>query len=222
MIDTQTSTPTPFSVPTTYTFKVSGMAGESGVRSVETLLLQQPGVISATVDFTAATAIVACDTNAEPLQIAQQLTIAGFPSQLNDVSIHPVQPAIHWTAIAFYMLVVFFNLCLNAQVLTVGLAYFYHPEWWNVHVWLVRGYSGLSLILLAGSYLILLPRRVRMLTFSLPILLTLQFLTIHVKTSLPLAIVHPLIGFSLFSASTTLVHRVYRFLFPKAAQNDID
>lgn len=216
----------PSLVQTTYTVKVSGMAGESCVRSVEALLLQQPGVISATVDFTAATAIVACDPNLEPRiepwQLVQQLTIAGFPSHLNDASTHPVQPALHWTAIGFYILVVFFNLCLNAQMLTVGLAYFYHPEWWNVHVWLVRGYSGLSLILLAGSYLIPLPRRVRMLTSSLPILLTLQFLTIHVKTSLPLAIVHPLIGFSLFSASTTLVHRVYRFLFPKAAQNDID
>ncbi|MBD1996927.1 hypothetical protein H6G00_09885 [Leptolyngbya sp. FACHB-541] len=121
----------------------------------------------------------------------------------------------HWKLMGFFILVVIFNLCLNAQVLTVGLAYFYHPEWWKMHVWLVRGYSGLSLILLIWAYRITLPRRVRSLTASLPVLLGLQFLTIHLKTPVPLAIAHPLIGFTLFSVSTTLVHRVSRFLFPK-------
>jgi hypothetical protein len=65
------------------------------------------------------------------------------------------------------------------------------------------------------------PRRVRSLTSSLPILLVLQFLTIHLKTAIPLAIIHPLIGFTLFSVSTTLVHRVNRFLFPKANEDEI-
>jgi heme A synthase len=70
------------------------------------------------------------------------------------------------------------------------------------------------------------PRRVRSLTSSMPILLVLQFLTIHLKTHIPilLAVVHPLIGFALFTASTTLVNRVNRvnrFLFPKANENDI-
>lgn len=122
------------------------------------------------------------------------------------------QPAV----IGFYSIAILFNLCLTAQMLTVGLAYFHNPTWWQTHVWLVRGYSGLSIILLAGVYWIPFPRRVRMLTASFPILLGLQFLTIHVQTPLPipLAVVHPLIGFSLFSASTTLVHRVWRIISP--------
>lgn len=116
----------------------------------------------------------------------------------------------------FYIVAVLFNLCLVVQVLTVGLAYFDNPGWWNTHIWLVRGYSGLSLVLLAWVYWIPFPQRVRMLTFSLPILLGLQFLTIHEQLPLPvpLAIFHPLLGFSLFSASTTLVHRVRHILFP--------
>ena len=114
----------------------------------------------------------------------------------------------------FQVLAVFFNLCLVAQVLTVGLAYFYYPEWWKAHVWLVRSYSGLSLILLVWVYLVPFPQRVRSLTTSMPVLLGLQFLTIHLKTAIPLAIVHPLIGFTLFSVSTTLVHRVSHIISP--------
>ena len=123
-----------------------------------------------------------------------------------------VRPAI----IGFYIVAVLFNLCLTAQLLTVGLAYFYNPDWWHTHVWLVRGYSGLSLILLAWVHWIPFPKRVRTLTASFPILLGLQFLTIHVQTPLPfpLAIVHPLIGFVLVSASATVVHRVWRILSP--------
>jgi hypothetical protein len=123
---------------------------------------------------------------------------------------------IPWVLMVFFILVVGFNICLNVQVLTVGLAYFYDPGWWQVHVGLVRSYSGLSLVLVIWAYCIPVPRRVRTLTASLPVLLGLQFLTIHLKTSVPLAVVHPLLGFTVFSASTTLVHRVSRFLFPKA------
>ncbi|MBD1912848.1 hypothetical protein H6F91_20000 [Leptolyngbya sp. FACHB-8] len=121
----------------------------------------------------------------------------------------------------FYAIAVLFNLCLVAQVLTVGLAYFDNPVWWNTHVWLVRGYSGLSLVLLAWVYWIPFPQRVRMLTLSLPILLGLQFLTIHGQLLLPvpLAIFHPLLGFSLFSVSSTLVHRVGHLLFPAQDKN---
>lgn len=115
----------------------------------------------------------------------------------------------------FFILTISFSLCLNAQVLTVGLAYFHNPEWWKTHVWLVRSYSGLSVILLLWVYLIDVPKRVRSLASSLPILLGLQFLTIHLKTTVPLAVLHPLIGFTLFSVSITLVHRVNRCLFPK-------
>ncbi|HLO49591.1 MAG TPA: DUF6220 domain-containing protein [Kamptonema sp.] len=116
--------------------------------------------------------------------------------------------------IFFYIFAVLFNLCLIAQVLTVGLAYFYNSEWWNVHVWLVRGYSGLSLILLVGAYGIPFPPKVRSLAVSLPVLLGLQFVTIHLKFTLPLGILHPLIGFALFSASTSLVHRLWQIIKP--------
>lgn len=131
------------------------------------------------------------------------------------------QPSLKPAIMGVYALAVLFNLCLVAQVLTVGLAYFDNPAWWNTHVWLVRGYSGLSLVLLAWVYWIPMPQRVRMLTLSLPILLGLQFLTIHTQLSLPisLAILHPLLGFSLFSASTTLVHRIGNIVFPKEDNN---
>jgi hypothetical protein len=138
-----------------------------------------------------------------------------------DAILENPQPSFKPAIIGFYALAVLFNLCLVAQVLTVGLAYFDNPAWWNTHVWLVRGYSGLSLVLLAWVYWIPMPQRVRMLTFSLPILLGLQFLTIHTQLSLPisLAIFHPLLGFFLFSASTTLVHRVGNVVFPKKDNN---
>lgn len=131
------------------------------------------------------------------------------------------QPSLKPTITGVYALAVLFNLCLVAQVLTVGLAYFDNPAWWNTHIWLVRGYSGLSLVLLAWVYWIPVSKRIRMLTLSLPILLGLQFLTIHTQLSLPisLAIFHPLLGFSLFSASTTLVHRVGNVVFPKKDNN---
>ena len=133
------------------------------------------------------------------------------------------QPAPRWNLIGFLTLAVLFNLCLNAQVLTVGLAYFYNPEWWNIHVWLVRGYGGLAVILLLWVYLVPFPRRVRSLTASMPVLLGLQFLTIHLKSPLPLGVLHPLIGFTLFSVSTTLVHRAQRVAFPKLdTEGDIE
>ena len=131
------------------------------------------------------------------------------------------QTSNRWTQIGFYGVAVFFNLCLIAQVLTVGFAYFYNPQWWNLHVWLVRGYSGLSLLLLVWVYLVPFPRRVRNLAASMPLLLGLQFLTIHLKSPLPLSVIHPLIGFTLFSVSTSLVHRVSRIVFPKlSAESD--
>lgn len=51
-----------------------------------------------------------------------------------------------WSQIVFLTIAVVFNLCLVAQVLTVGLAFFYSPEWWNIHVWLVRGYQKYYLL----------------------------------------------------------------------------
>lgn len=125
--------------------------------------------------------------------------------------------------IGFYIIAVFFNLCLTTQLLTVGLAYFYNPDWWRIHVWLVRGYSGLSFILLVWVHWLPFPKRIRSLTISFPILLALQFLTIHLQIPLPfpLAIVHPLIGFALFSTSTTLVHHVWRILSPNQNENEL-
>lgn len=114
--------------------------------------------------------------------------------------------------LGFFAAAILFNLCLAIQVLTVGLAYFYDSHWWTVHVWLVRAYGGLSLLIAAIAWYFSLPHRVKALALSLPILLGLQFLTIHLQTPVPLAVLHPLIGFSLFSASTTLVHRVGNLL----------
>jgi hypothetical protein len=95
---------------------------------------------------------------------SDQLIEISFPSQTQSPEVEPVtkpQPPTHWAFLGFFILVVVFNLCLNAQVLTVGLAYFYNPVWWKAHVWLVRSYSGLSLILLVWAYRVALPRRVR-------------------------------------------------------------
>lgn len=107
----------------------------------------------------------------------------------------------------FHIVAALFNFCLVVQVLTVGLAYFYKPEWWNLHVWLVRGYGGLSLILAVWAYFGSFPSRVQGLATSLPVLLGLQFVTIHLKSAIPLGVLHPLIGFTLFSVSTSLVHK---------------
>lgn len=114
--------------------------------------------------------------------------------------------------LVFFAAAILFNLCLAIQVLTVGLAYFYDSHWWTIHVWLVRAYGGLSLLIAAIAWYFSLPQRIRTLALGLPILLGLQFLTIHLQTPVPLVVLHPLIGFSLFSASTTLVHRVGRLL----------
>lgn len=125
-----------------------------------------------------------------------------------------VQPPTRWLALAFLTLAVLFNLCLVAQLLTVGLAIFYSSWWWNIHVWLVRGYGGLAVVLLLWVYLSPFPERVRSLTASMPVFLGLQFLTIHLM--LPLKVLYPLGGFMLFSVSTTLVHHAQRIAFPKS------
>jgi hypothetical protein len=126
----------------------------------------------------------------------------------------------HQSHIGFYVVAVLFNLCLVAQVLTVGLAYFYNPEYWKLHVWLVRGYSCLALLLLGWSFIAPFSRRIRSLTASLPVLLGLQFASIYIETPLHLEILHPLIGFTVLSVSSSLVHRVRRSLSPTKHQND--
>ncbi|MFN6563661.1 MAG: DUF6220 domain-containing protein [Nostoc sp. ChiSLP01] len=121
-----------------------------------------------------------------------------------------------WVKRSFYAISILFNLCLIAQILTVGVAYFIDPGWWNIHVWLVRGYSGLSLILLAGLSIAPFSKPIPSLVASLPVLLGLQFCTIHLKTPLHLEVLHPLIGFTLFYVSSSLVHRVSREVFNKS------
>ncbi|MBE9136645.1 hypothetical protein IQ254_05420 [Nodosilinea sp. LEGE 07088] len=122
--------------------------------------------------------------------------------------------------IGFYVISIVFNVCLIAQVLTVGIAYFSDPAWWTIHVWLVRGYSGLSLVLLAGALMAPFSNRVRSLAVSLPVLLTLQFCSIHLKTPLHLEVLHPLIGFTLFYVSSSLVHRVSREYMKQGGEQD--
>ncbi len=131
----------------------------------------------------------------------------------------PTQPSAGWTHIGFPAIAILFNLCLVAQLLTVGLAVFFSPNWWSIHVGLVRGYSGLALLLLGWVFISPFPRKIQMLTVGLTTLLILQFITIHLNRFLPLNVLHPLIGFALFNASTTLVHRVWRIVLNKS--NDL-
>ncbi len=125
-----------------------------------------------------------------------------------------------WMQSGFYAVSIVFNVCLIAQLLTVGFAYFNNPAWWDIHVWLVRGYSGLSLILLGWSFIAPFSRRIRHLAASLPVLLGLQFCSIHLKSALHLEVLHPLIGFALLYVSSSLVHRTWHILSPTNHQND--
>lgn len=122
---------------------------------------------------------------------------------------------LHLKIISFFVLAVLLQLCLTAQILTVGLAYFHNSTWWVTHILFVRGYSILSLILCVWAFVIPLPKRIRIFAGSLPILLRAQYLTVHINLQIPfpLAIFHPLIGFTLFFTAITLVHRVSRMLF---------
>ncbi|MEH2283701.1 MAG: DUF6220 domain-containing protein [Nostoc sp.] len=125
-----------------------------------------------------------------------------------------------WIQIGFYTTSIVFNICLIAQLLTVGVAYFNDPTWWTIHVWLVRGYSGLSFLLLGGSFIAPFSDRIRSLSVSLPVLLGLQFASIHLKSPLHLEILHPLIGFMLLYVSSSLVHHVARTLSPTHYQTE--
>ena len=126
----------------------------------------------------------------------------------------------NWVRVGFYTTAITFNLCLIAQVLTVGVAYFTDPAWWTIHVWLVRGYGELSLILLMGAFIAPFSDRVRSLAVSLPVLLGFQFCSIHLKTPLHLEVLHPLIGFILFYVSSSLVHHVSREYMKHGGEKD--
>jgi Family of unknown function (DUF6220) len=112
----------------------------------------------------------------------------------------------NWLHVGFYIIAIGFNLCLIAQLLTVGVAYFVDPAWWTVHIWLVRGYAGLALVLLGWLSIVPFSRKIKVLTISLPVLLGIQFGSIHLKTPLHLEVLHPLVGFSLLYVSSSLVH----------------
>ena len=77
-----------------------------------------------------------------------------------DLPSKPTQISRSWTQIVFLAIAVLFNLCLVVQMLTVGLAVFYDPGWWNIHVWLVRGYGGLVALLLTGLFINPFSRRI--------------------------------------------------------------
>ncbi|MEM7066064.1 MAG: DUF6220 domain-containing protein [Cyanobacteria bacterium P01_B01_bin.77] len=117
-----------------------------------------------------------------------------------------------WGQVGFLAMAILFNLCLVAQLLTVGLAVFADASWWQVHVWLVRGYGGLAVLLLTGIFVTPLPKRVQTLTKAIAILLLFQFATAHIQQPLLLGVLHPLTGFTLFTTSTTLVHRAMSFV----------
>ena len=113
-----------------------------------------------------------------------------------------------WMQTVVLVLAILFNLCLAMQLLTVGLAVFLNADWWQIHRWLVRGYGGLAVLLSISALVLVYPQKIRALTQAAVVLLVLQFATVHIHHPFPLVIFHPLIGFTLFSVSTTLVHRL--------------
>lgn len=121
-----------------------------------------------------------------------------------------------WIRIGFLAIAILFNICLVAQLLTVRLAVFYDPTWWSIRVWSIRSYGGLVVLLFVGSSIEPFSRKIKVLTGVLIILLALQFITSHFNHPLPLGVLHPLIGFPLFTSSTTLVHLVWREIFKES------
>lgn len=67
--------------PTIVTLDVSGMKCAGCVKAVEDQLLQQSGVLSATVNLVTEVATVECQPDTNPTVLATRLTEAGFPSQ---------------------------------------------------------------------------------------------------------------------------------------------
>ncbi|MGV0026388.1 heavy metal translocating P-type ATPase [Phormidesmis priestleyi] len=65
----------------TVTLDVSGMMCAGCVKTVETQLSQQPGVITASVNLVTERATVECKSGTDPKILAEKLTEAGFPSQ---------------------------------------------------------------------------------------------------------------------------------------------
>ena len=78
------------------------------------------------------------------------------------------------------------------------------------------------MLLLIGTFLTPFPKRIQALTKAMVILLLVQFVTAHIQQPLPLGILHPLTGFTLFTTSTTLVHRAMSFVIGDSEKENQD
>lgn len=63
------------------TLDVGNMKCGGCVKTVEKLLLQHPGAIAACVNLVTEVAVVECQVDTEPLELAEKLTLAGYPTQ---------------------------------------------------------------------------------------------------------------------------------------------
>jgi P-type Cu2+ transporter len=68
--------------PASFMLDVSGMKCAGCVRAVENQLLQQSGVVTATVNLVTEAAMVQCEAGVDPAGLAATLTEKGFPTQL--------------------------------------------------------------------------------------------------------------------------------------------
>ena len=142
------------------------------------------------------------------------MTVPLSPEQSLSAELLPLEAEAgkRWVHVGFLAIAILFNLCLVAQLLTVGLAVFADASAWWLHVLLVRSYGWLAGLLLIGTFLTPFSKRIQALTIAIAVLLLVQFLTARVQQPLPLGVLHPLTGFTLFTTSTTLVHRVMKFV----------
>lgn len=69
------------------TLDVGSMKCGGCVKTVEKLLLQHPGAIAACVNLVTEVAVVECQVDTEPLELAEKLTLAGYPTQPRDAQL---------------------------------------------------------------------------------------------------------------------------------------
>ncbi len=79
------------------TLDVGSMKCGGCVKTVEKLLLQHPGAIAACVNLVTEVAVVECQVDTEPLELAEKLTLAGYPTkpryaQLSQTEISTLAP----------------------------------------------------------------------------------------------------------------------------------
>lgn len=63
------------------TLDVGSMKCGGCVKTVEKLIMQHPGAIAACVNLVTEVAVVECQVDTEPLELAEKLTLAGYPTQ---------------------------------------------------------------------------------------------------------------------------------------------